>query len=58
VLICSAAVVSGLVAGLTEGISYLSRPKEHWFLIWIPLSFLAAALALRNKSMDKTHEST
>ncbi|MFN4064412.1 MAG: O-antigen ligase family protein [Parazoarcus communis] len=58
VLICSAAVVSGLVAGLTEGISYLSRPKEHWFLIWIPLSLLTAALALRNKTMDKTHEST
>lgn len=47
VLICSVAVMSGLVAGLTEGISYLSRPKEHWFLIWIPLALLSAAVAVR-----------
>lgn len=48
VLVCSVAVMSGLVAGLTEGISYLSRPKEHWFLIWIPLALLSAAIAVRN----------
>lgn len=47
VLICAVAVASGLVASLTEGISYLSRPKEHWFLVWIPLSLLAAAIATR-----------
>ena len=44
VFICSAPLVYGLVAGMTEGGSFLSRPKEHWFLIWIPLALLAAAI--------------
>lgn len=44
-VICSGAVVFGLMAGMTEGVSYLSRPKEHWFMIWIPLALLATALA-------------
>jgi len=43
VLVCSAAVIYGLAAGMTEGGSFFSRPKEHWFLIWIPLALLAAA---------------
>lgn len=43
VMIASALVVYGLGAGLTEGRGFLSRPNEHWFLIWIPLSLLAAA---------------
>ena len=38
----SATVVYGLVAGMTEGGSFFSRPKEHWFMIWIPLVLLAA----------------
>lgn len=42
VLIASTLVVFGFVAGLTEGNSFFSRPKEHWFLIWIPLALLAA----------------
>lgn len=46
-IICSATVVYGLVAGMTEGGSFLSRPKEHWFLIWIPLA-LVAAIPARN----------
>ena len=44
VLLCSAAVVYGLAAGLTEGGAFLSRPKEHWFLIWIPLALLSATI--------------
>lgn len=40
-IICSATIVYGLVAGMTEGGSFLSRPKEHWFLIWIPLALAA-----------------
>ena len=43
VLIFSATVVYGLAAGMTEGGSFLPRPKEHWFLVWIPLALLAAA---------------
>jgi len=37
----SATVVYGFVAGMTEGGAFLSRPKEHWFLIWIPLALLS-----------------
>ena len=42
VLIASGWLVFGLGAGLTEGMAFLSRPKEHWFLIWLPLAFLYA----------------
>lgn len=45
VLLASSALVFGFAAGLTEGNSFLSRPKEHWFLIWIPFSLLAAVWA-------------
>ncbi|MBL8450646.1 MAG: O-antigen ligase family protein [Dechloromonas sp.] len=44
VVVASAAVVYGLVAGMTEGGALFPRPKEHWFLIWIPLAFLIAAI--------------
>ncbi|MEN0108136.1 MAG: O-antigen ligase family protein [Pseudomonas sp.] len=42
VLMASTLVVFGLVAGFTEGSAFFSRPKEHWFLLWIPLALLAA----------------
>lgn len=42
VLTASTLVIFGLVAGLTEGSAFFSRPKEHWFLLWIPLALLAA----------------
>ena len=42
-IISSATVVYGLIAGLSEGGSFLSRPKEHWSLILIPLALLAYA---------------
>ncbi len=42
VLVYSGTVVYGLAASMTEGGSFLSRPKEHWFLIWIPLALLSA----------------
>lgn len=44
VLVFSAAIVYGLAAGLTEGSSFMSRPKEHWNLIWIPMALLAYAV--------------
>ncbi|MGH8435391.1 MAG: O-antigen ligase family protein [Pseudomonas sp.] len=40
--LASALVVYGLSAGLTEGSSFLSRPNENWFIVWIPLSLVAA----------------
>lgn len=45
-IIAGALLVYGLGAGLTEGGGILSRPKEHWFVSWIPLA-LIAALSLR-----------
>lgn len=41
-IIAGALVIYGLGAGLAEGGGILSRPKEHWFLIWIPLALVAA----------------
>ncbi len=49
--IASALLVYGIAAGLTEGSSYLSRPNESWFLIWIPLS-LVAALSIQQRQLD------
>lgn len=44
----SALLLFGIGAGLTEGGGILSRPKEHWFLLWIPLALIAALdLALK-----------
>lgn len=45
----SATVVYGLAASMTEGGSFLSRPKEHWFLIWIPIALTAAVLLKANE---------
>lgn len=42
-LIGSTLMVFGMTAGLTEGGAFLSRPKEHWFLIWIPMALVVAA---------------
>lgn len=33
-------LIFGFVSGLTEGSAFMSRPKEHWFLIWIPLALV------------------
>ncbi|WP_252274977.1 O-antigen ligase family protein [Pseudomonas subflava] len=40
--IASALLIYGLAAGLTEGSNFLARPNESWFIIWIPLSLIAA----------------
>jgi len=44
VLVSSTLLVYGFVAGMTEGGSFMSRPKEHWFLIWIPIAIHLAVL--------------
>ncbi|MEB0044867.1 MULTISPECIES: O-antigen ligase family protein [unclassified Pseudomonas] len=41
-IMASTWLVFGIGAGLTEGGGILSRPKEHWFLLWIPLALIAA----------------
>jgi O-antigen ligase len=43
VIIASTLLVFGFAAGMTEGGAFLSRPKEHWFLIWIPMTLLFAS---------------
>ncbi|WP_434456992.1 O-antigen ligase family protein [Stutzerimonas urumqiensis] len=49
--LASALTVFGLAAGLTEGSNFLSRPNENWFLIWIPLSLIAAiSISLRQEA--------
>jgi len=55
VLTASALVVFGLAAGLTEGRDFLSRPKEHWFLIWIPLALLSAVWLSRTARMEEAN---
>lgn len=50
--LASALAIYGIAAGLTEGSSFLSRPNESWFLIWIPLS-LVAALSIQQRQLDK-----
>ena len=44
VVLAAATIAFGFAAGMTEGKSFLSRPKEHWFLLWIPFSILAYAI--------------
>lgn len=58
VLIASTLVVFGFVAGLTEGNAFFSRPKEHWFLIWIPLALLAATRFNRKLPAEAEHGPT
>lgn len=50
--LASALVVYGLSAGLSEGSNFFSRPNENWFLIWIPLS-LVAALSISQRLQSK-----
>uniref|UniRef100_UPI002FCAC04A O-antigen ligase family protein n=2 Tax=Pseudomonas TaxID=286 RepID=UPI002FCAC04A len=50
--LASALIVYGLAAGLSEGSNFLSRPNENWFLIWIPLS-LVAALSISQRLQSK-----
>jgi O-antigen ligase/tRNA A-37 threonylcarbamoyl transferase component Bud32 len=53
--LASALVMYGLAAGLAEGSNFLSRPNENWFLIWIPLSLVAAiSIALRQNASAST----
>lgn len=46
--IASALLLYGLMAGMTEGSNFLSRPNESWFLTWIPLT-LVASLSIRKR---------
>ncbi|NWA28919.1 O-antigen ligase family protein [Pseudomonas gingeri] len=47
-VLASTLLVYGIGAGLTEGGAVLTRPREHWFLLWIPLA-LIAGLSIVNR---------
>jgi O-antigen ligase len=42
VVLAATWLVFGFASGLTEGSAFMSRPKEHWFLIWIPMALVYA----------------
>jgi len=48
-----AALVYGVVAGMTEGGGFFTRPKEVWFLIWLPIASLIASEASLIKQTKK-----
>ena len=51
-ILASSLLAYGIGAGLTEGGGILSRPKEHWFLLWIPLALIAGlSIAQRRRSL-------
>ena len=52
-IIASALLVYGIVAGMTEGGGLLPRPKEHWFITWIPLAFVSALMAKKRINPDE-----
>jgi len=49
-VLASAWMTYGIFAAMTEGGGILSRPKEHWFLLWIPLATMAALSAVKRAS--------
>lgn len=54
VAMASTTVIYGLMAGMTEGGTFFSRPNEHWFLIWIPLALSLAAIDRKNQIQRST----
>ena len=51
-ILASSLLAYGIGGGLTEGGGILSRPKEHWFLLWIPLALIAGlSIAQRRRSL-------
>lgn len=51
-ILASCLIIYGITAGMTEGGGLLPRPKEHWFITWIPLA-LVAALIFRQTEQQK-----
>ena len=46
-------LVYGMTAGLTEGSNIFTRPKEIWFLTWLPIALLFAS---ELRCLDIKHE--
>lgn len=56
VMIASALLVFGFTAEITEGGSFMSRPKEHWLLIWIPFALLSSAWVANDQRREERPE--
>jgi O-antigen ligase len=41
--------IYGVGSGMTDGMTYISRAKEHWFILWIPISILVASVLTATK---------
>lgn len=48
--LAAAWLIFGFGSGLTEGMAFLSRPKEHWFLIWLPLALIYGLWVARDQA--------
>ena len=55
-VLASTLLVYGIGAGLAEGGAIITRAREHWFLLWIPLA-LIAALSIVNRRNRLTRRS-
>ena len=45
----SVTLVFGFVSSIFENPSYMARPKEHWFLTWVPLTLALSTLSRSSK---------
>lgn len=58
-LLGSTWLVFGIGSGLTEGGGVLTRPNEHWYLLWLPLALIAAlSIARRSRVLPMIEWST
>ena len=51
-------LIYGMMAGLTEGSNFFTRPKEIWFLTWLPISLLLVSEFSQSALINTTHEET
>ena len=49
-------LIYGMMAGLTEGSNIFTRPKEIWFLTWLPISLLLVSEFSQSSSKNITHK--
>lgn len=57
-ILASSLLIYGIAAGMTEGGGLLPRPKEHWFITWIPLALASALISYQNNFKNSASSST
>ena len=45
-----ALLIYGFFSGMTEGFSFFTRPKEVWFLTWLPIGLILSSSLENNKA--------